>query len=210
MTITDLTHVISQDMPVYPGTEPPVIVDGCTIEKDGFAEKTLTMFTHTGTHMDAPAHVLKGKKTLDQLSAAFFVGKAVMLDCTEVNGEIDIARLQEIEVDLFAADYLILKTGWCKYWGSDAYYDHFPVLSLDAAAYLAGLELRGIGIDTISVDPVSAADLPVHRILLEKNMVIIENLNLPDELPSEFTLSCLPMKLKGADGSPIRAVAMTY
>lgn len=208
MTIIDLTHAIADNMPVYPGTEPPVIIDGCTIEKDGFAEKTLTMFTHTGTHMDAPAHVLNGKKTLDQFSANYFVGKGVMLDCAGVTGEIGMNLLLEIEVDLLTADFLILKTGWDVHWGSDHYFDDFPVLSLEAAEYMAGMGLRGIGVDAISVDPVSASDLPVHRLLFAKDMVIVENLKLPDELPSQFTFSCLPLKLKDADGSPIRAVAM--
>lgn len=208
MNIIDLTHVISDNMPVYPGTEPPMIIDGCTIEKDGFAEKTVTMFTHTGTHMDAPAHVLEGKKTLDQFSANYFVGKAVMLNCADVTGEIGVDLLQEKEVDLLTADFLIIKTGWDVLWGNDQYFDNFPVLSIEAAEYLASLGLRGIGVDTISVDPVSSSDLPVHRILFDKEMVIVENLKLSPDLPDEFILSCLPLKLLDADGSPIRAVAM--
>lgn len=208
MKVIDLTHTISEDMPVFPGTKSPVIVDGCTIDKDGFAEKTLTMFTHTGTHMDAPAHVLKGKRTLDQFPAGHFVGKAVVLDCTSLEGKINLSDLKKIEIKLESADFLILKTGWDQYWGKGSYFNDFPVLSIDAAKYLIQLDLRGIGVDTISVDPVDAANLPIHRVLFEKELIIVENLKLPIDLPDEFIFSCLPLHLHDADGSPIRAVAM--
>jgi arylformamidase len=67
MNVIDLSHPFSEDMPVYPGTESPEIVEACTITGHGFAEKRLRLFSHTGTHLDAPAHILSGAVTLDRL-----------------------------------------------------------------------------------------------------------------------------------------------
>lgn len=76
MTVIDLTHVISPEMPVYLGTEGPRLTPVFTCEKDGFRETLLSMFSHTGTHMDAPAHVLSGRTTLDAFPVSQFVGSA--------------------------------------------------------------------------------------------------------------------------------------
>ena len=81
MNILDLTYVISPHMPVYPGTEGPTLAPACTHEKDGFQETLLSMYSHTGTHMDAPAHVLAGRASLDELPASQFVGKATVIRC---------------------------------------------------------------------------------------------------------------------------------
>ena len=64
MRVLDLTHTIAENMPVYPGTETPIFVGANTYEKDGFKETKLTMYTHTGTHMDPPAHLFAGRTTL--------------------------------------------------------------------------------------------------------------------------------------------------
>jgi len=77
MKIIDLTHSISPNMPVYPGTEPPVFITGCSIDDISFLEKKITLYSHTGTHMDAPAHLIKGSKTLDLLPIEHFYGKAI-------------------------------------------------------------------------------------------------------------------------------------
>lgn len=80
LTVLDLTHTIAEGMPVYPGTEPPTLQQANTIEKDGFAEKRICMYSHTGTHIDAPAHMLGGAPSLDQLGAGQFVGTAMVID----------------------------------------------------------------------------------------------------------------------------------
>ena len=85
MNILDLTQTISQDMPVYPGTEQPKLEPASTYERDKFRETLLTMFSHTGTHMDAPAHIIPGRTTLDSFAASQFVGSALVVDCRELN-----------------------------------------------------------------------------------------------------------------------------
>ena len=79
--ILDLTHCISPEMPVYPGTEQPVLTTACTIREAGYRETILHMYSHTGTHMDAPAHMIEGGRTLDAFPAETFVGPGFVLDC---------------------------------------------------------------------------------------------------------------------------------
>ena len=81
MKMLDLTHCITPEMPVYPGTEPPRLTAACTMEKDGFRETLLEMYSHTGTHMDAPAHMLPKGRTLDDFPAETFAGRGFVLDC---------------------------------------------------------------------------------------------------------------------------------
>ncbi len=209
MKMIDLTHTIEESMPVYPGTEPPRIIEATTVEVEGFAEKLLTLFSHTGTHMDAPAHMLKEGICLDQMEVSKFMGKAVLVDTEGISGkEVDLEDLLQFKAALDESDYLILRTGWSKFWGTDDYFGPFPVLSQKAAKWVSERGLKGIGVDAISVDPIDSTVLPNHLILLGSGMVIIENLTNLEKLPQSFSLFCLPLKIGHADGAPIRAVGL--
>ena len=210
MIIVDLTHSISPDMPVYPGTEQPVFETGCTIEANGFLEKKMSFFSHTGTHMDAPAHMIKDAGTLDQLPIGHFYGKALLVDVsTRSNPTIGIDAFASQKEILEQTQFLLIHTGWSRYWHSGRYFSDFPVLSIEAARWLGRFNLKGIGLDTISADPADSTDFPVHKAVLGNNTVIIENLTHLNALPSNrFFFSCFPLKIAGSDGSPVRAVAL--
>ncbi len=209
MTIVDLSHRIAPGMPVYPGTDPPDILDTTSIAIEGFAEKRITMFTHTGTHMDAPAHIVPGAKTLDLFAVDQFVGAGLALDASGVGSEISASWLREEEKEIRRCEFLLLYTGWSHKWGSKGYFEGFPVLSGEAASWLTTLGLKGIGLDAISIDPVDATELTIHKILLAKDLVIIENLlGIEQLIRRNFLFSCLPLKIAAADGSPVRAVAI--
>jgi kynurenine formamidase len=209
MTIVlDLSHTLAEGMPVYPGTEPPTLRQANTVAKDGFAEKLLTMYSHTGTHIDAPAHMLAGGATLDQLGAGHFVGRACVLD---------VAGQRFIEQVFLAAqasliegsDFVLFHTGWSRFWGQEAYFEAFPVLTPEATQWLAARSLKGIGFDAISVDPVGSTDFANHLVLFRQGMISIENLTgLEPLIGKRFLFSCLPLKIEEADGSPVRAVAI--
>lgn len=211
MKIIDLTHFISPDMPVYPGTEHPVFVTGCSIEDDGFLEKKITLYSHTGTHVDAPAHLLSKHKTLDDLPVEHFYGSALMLDFAHLKTDtIGVEALEPYQSKIKEVDFLLLHTGWSQYWGADTYFSGFKVLSLEAANWLASSGLKGLGLDTLSADPADTTDYPIHKALMQKDIIIIENLTNLLKLPStQFNFSCFPLKFQEADGSPVRAVAYT-
>ena len=210
MKVIDLTQTIKNDMPVYPGTEKPKLNAANTIEKDGFCETLLEMFSHTGTHTDSPAHLFAHGKSLDKFDASHFCGRAVMLDCTGLPENFRITKdmLLTLGEKLRKADFLILKTGWEKYWNDEKYFCGFPCIDTDAAKYLADSGKKGIGVDAISVDPVGVP-LDVHKILLgTDNFIIVENLCNLDEIGcDEFEFCSLPLKFERADGAPTRAIA---
>ena len=209
MKIIDLTHPIEPGMPVFPGTEPPEILTACTVEEHGFLEKKITMYSHTGTHIDAPAHMLENGPTLDQFPGETFIGKACIYRHTSRTQRISVDHLRDFVVQLQTADYLLIGTGWDRYWGQREYFHEFPVLTEETAKWLLNFQLKGIGLDVISADSIDSKDYSVHRVLLSHNMVIVENLTnimlLPD---SGCTFQCFPLNLKNADGSPVRAVAI--
>ena len=204
--LIDLTHVIHPDMPVYPGTEKPVFSDGTSLEKEGFLEKKISFFSHTGTHMDAPAHILKEGKTLDALHVESFMGKAL---CIDVTGEfIEEEFLRKYEGELKDVDFVVFRSGWSKFWGDEKYFRDFPTLTCKAAEFLCEFDLKGIGLDMISIDKVENETLSIHKIILAKEIVIIENLTNLGKLPKSFELCVLPLHVKDADGAPVRAVAV--
>ena len=179
MKVHDLTHTIRNDMPVYPGTEQPRLTTACTIDQCGYRETLLHMYSHTGTHMDAPAHMLKNGAALDSYDAARFTGRAVVVDCRDAE------------------------------WGSPAYYEGFPCLTAEAAAYLASLPLKGVGEDTISLDPCDSTDFPNHMTLLGADFVNTENLRGLEPLAGRtVTFVTLPLKFENADGCSCRAIAV--
>lgn len=210
MRATDLSHTISPGMPYFPGTEPPVFSKPFTIASHGFAEQKITILTHSGTHMDAPAHIFKAGPTLEQLGLPHFVGSALALDLTRLPANfIDVDDLRPFQHLLAGLDFVLLRTGWCEHWGKAAYFRDYPVLSEAAAQWLAGFSFMGIGVDTISFDSHDSTALPIHRIFLAKNILLIENLVNLEKVPAgEFVFCCLPLKIAEADGAPVRAIAL--
>ena len=210
MKILDLSHILEVGMPVFPGTGLPAFKETASIETDGYREKKIAICSHTGTHIDAPAHIITGTKTLDQLPVETFCGDAFLLNCAGTGKEtIDLQDLHTREDAICKCEYLLFHTGWSRYWGDEQYFSGYPVLAPDAARWLAGLGLKGVGMDTISADPSDSVDLPIHTILLGAGMVIVENLTKLSAVPiHSFLFACFPLKIKHADGSPVRAVAM--
>lgn len=212
MNIVDLTHLIRPDMPVYPGTEGPKLSPANTVERDGFCETLLTMYSHTGTHMDAPAHLFMDRPTLDAFPASAFCGTALTIDCSKLTGgaRITMDRIRPRLAEAEQADFLLFFTGWSRHWGRDAYFDGFPVMAREVAEFLIRTKKKGVGLDAISVDAVGDAALPIHKLLLKNaDIVIVENLvNLEQTLGAPFTFFSLPLKYANADGAPARVVAL--
>lgn len=212
MKVIDLTHQICADMPVFPGTEPPRFEKANTLEEHGFLETRITITSHTGTHVDAPAHMMKDGYTLDNFVIEKFIGNAVILDFSNFKlHQIKVSNLKIIEPIITKdVDFLIIKTGWSNYWGTSQYYNNFPYLTDESATWLTKFKLKGIGIDAISIDSIDSAVFSVHKIFMKKNMLIIENLTNLDSIDcSRFIFAVMPLNTKSADGSPARAVAIS-
>ena len=130
MKVIDLTHTIKADMPVYPGTDTPKLIPANSYEKEGFKETLLQMYTHTGTHMDPPAHLYAGRTTLDRFPIEQFIGKALVIDCRDLkSGElITIDRIRKYGEKSEKADFLLFNLGWDKLWGTNDYFGDYPYI----------------------------------------------------------------------------------
>lgn len=207
MKLIDLTHLISEEVLPYPGTEPALLAEANTLEKDGFRETSIRMYSHTGTHMDAPAHMLRSGEYLDSMDISRFCGRAYVMDCTRY-GEGGLIGDDELRNDarLEGAEYLILSTGWEKHWNTPKYFGRFPVLTEKAAMYLSSLGIKGIGVDAMSLDTMDSTAFPVHHIIFERGMLVVENLcNLAGIRGKNVSFFALPLKFKDSDGAPVRA-----
>lgn len=206
--IIDHTHRIHPEIFVYPGTPSPLIEACCSLEKEGFVEHKVWMTTHTGTHVDAPAHLFENGKTLDQYPLEKFMGKTIMISC-EGKQKIERSFLEASRDLLDASEFVLLYTGWQTYWESPEYMAGFPVCTSEAASWLCNFPLKGIGFDTPSADSPHAKEYSNHRLFLAHDILIYENLCNLDGLPNHpFEFCGVPLKLKHTDGAPVRAFSI--
>ena len=212
MKVRDLTQLITATMPVYPGTDPPHLTVANTYETDGFRETLLSLYSHTGTHMDAPFHLFGDKTKLNEMPAAQFVGKALVIPCRGYGAgeEIGMEALAPIRQLADEADFLLFDTGWSNHWGKAEYFGDYPVPSLEVCRYALESGKKGLGLDTIGIDPIAEEGLTRHRLLLSQGgIVIIENLMNLDQIGEGlFLFAALPLHYENADGAPVRAVAV--
>src|SRR5690606_27958069 len=103
-------------------------------------------------HVDAPSHMLAGAPSLDCLDVGHFVGEGCLVDATACTGTIQVETLRASEALISGASFVLVRTGWDRYWGEGGYFSGYPVLSSDAAEWLAARRLKGVGFDAISAD----------------------------------------------------------
>jgi arylformamidase len=207
VALIDLTHPIDNKIPVFPGEPGPKISIIADHGNHGYRVKWLEMGSHTGTHMDAPFHLMANGKTLDQFPISQFTGFATVIPIPPFTRLIEIPFLTRFQEKIKESEFVLFVTGWSKFWGTDNYFRDFPVLTEDAAQWLTGHPLKGIGMDTISVDPVDSVSLQIHHIILHAGWIIIENLIFPEKFQADKPVfHCFPLRIADADGSPVRAV----
>jgi len=183
----------------------------------------LVMNEHNGTHVDAPAHFISDAKpqshiTIDQVPLTRLMGRGVRLDCREFKEgdyvtETFVAQWEEEHGALKAGDIVLFNFGWSAHWGlrpdDKRYVLDWPGVSMGAAEYLIEKSVGALGVDTLSPDPPAAlAKNPIHPVVLEKQVLIVENLTNLEHLPDFFLFLAMPLKIRGGSGSPIRAVAV--
>ncbi len=207
MPVYDLTHTLTTHTAPYPGTPAPHIHPFAKIENEGFRELSLTLSTHIGTHMDAPAHMLANGSFLDELNPDLFFGTGIVVDARSPGR---LALSADLVSDSLKTDFVLFYTGWDRNWEQAAYFDSFPYLSPELAAKLSQLPIKGVGIDGPSVDARDSRDFKAHLELLGNGKLILENLTgLSQLLNQSFTLFALPLKVKQSDGAPARVLALT-
>ena len=207
----DLTQAIENGMTVYIGDAVPKISSFKRLEKDGVNLSIMTLGSHTGTHVDAPIHFVKGGKPLDQLSIDRFVGEAVVLDFSDIRpgGEITASDLRRRATRVERGDMVLLYTGMSRRWGDPQARRTITYLSESAAHWLVSKGVKAVGIDYLSVERFGARVPVAHVTLLSHGIPIIESLNsnLSKLRGQRILFFCLPIKIRGCDGAPARAIA---
>lgn len=198
MKIIDLTQLMTASMPVYPGTEPPHLTVANTYETDGFRETLLSFFSHTGTHMDAPFHLFGDRTKLNEMPAAQFVGKALVISCMRMAQArksawkplLPSAGLRMRRIFFFSIPVGAGIGAKRNISGTIP----FPLRRSAAMRWKAGK--KGLGFDTIGIDPIADEGLTRHRLLLsQRDIVIIENLTNLDKIGGGlFLFAALPLK----------------
>ncbi len=207
MRLVDLSVPIVTGMPVYPGDPAVTIGPALTVAEHGVNVLHLDMGSQTGTHVDAPFHIDDALPRLDELPLERFAGPAVVIDARGLAPRTPIVLTEAPDTAI-----VLIATGWSAHWGSEDYLAH-PYLTAESASLLVEAGVRTVGIDALSVDPTPAEDFPAHRILCGAHAVIAENLRSLDVLLDAqasghaIEVSLLPLRLPGADGAPVRAVA---
>jgi len=209
MSIIDLSHDITHQMKVFPA-DPAVGILRHHYYQNGYFVSQVIFGTHTGTHIDVPVHKIKGGRTVDEEPIDKFLGRAFVLDIPGLQPleEITPAHLEKFAAKLEGIRAVILRTNWGKHFGMDDFFTSFPGLSEAAVDWLFAHQIRLIGLESPSVNALRHQE--IHTLLLEKEILIVESLANVDQIPTQYVqFFAVPLKLKGLDGSPVRAFAIT-
>ena len=209
--ILDLTREISTDTKVFPGSPLPKFITWNKMEIHNYHSEVVFMSTHTGTHMDAPSHFVTGVSSIDQIPVNRFISRAILVKISKTSDELITAgEIEASKIKILEGNSVVFSTSWENEVDNDYYFNHSPGLSEDAAEYLIDKRVNAVCIDSPSIDRGSDVNFPVHKLLLSKDILIVENLcNLSKIDNQNFTLIMTPLKLSGASGSPIRAIAIS-
>lgn len=184
-----------------------------SVECEGVSVTQISVATHVGTHLDAPSHLIKGGKSIDQIPLHTLCGRATVVSIEKSGAEQITARdLIESDVNYSPGDALLVRTGWGEKFETKDYYEH-PYFSEDAAHWIVEQQFRLVGVDTMTPeipDNLRSAefDFPIHRILLGKGILILEHLYLEEVIGQRFDLFVGSLKIAKADGAPARVLAM--
>jgi kynurenine formamidase len=208
----DLTLTISESIPNFPGSPSPQFISWSSIKDDGYNLELLFLSSHTGTHLDAPYHFAKNGAKIHQIPVTRLVGNALLIKIKKVkNQAITKKDLQEFERKngkIPNSSSIIFLTDWQKNLNKNFYFTNNPGLSKSAADYLVFKKINLVGIDSPSIDLGIDKSFTVHKILAKNDILIVENLSNLEKIPTlEFDFTILPLKLKDATGSPVRAIA---
>jgi len=203
MRIYDISVPLGEGLPAYPG-DPRVLVEpALTLERgDGANVCRITLAGHSGTHIDAPSHMLAGGATLDAVPLSLLMGRALVAD---LRGATEIGPRELETLPLQGEERLLLKTDNSLLWGVPGFRPDYVSLNAAGAGFLLKAGIRLVGIDYLSIESFDG-DGSVHRRLLGAGVVILEGLDLSRVEGGVYELLCLPLRIPGAEGATARAV----
>ncbi len=208
-----MPRIVDLTLTVQPGMRGVDFEINSTIAGKGWNTTLLHLYSHSGTHLDAPYHFIAHGERVDELILDKCVGQALVIDLTSLKPRelITVEHMAAYAEKIGPGARLLLRTDWSTRAGSPEYRSHLPRVSLPLAEWLAERRIALLGVEPPSVADVNDREelTSVHRALLEAGIVVVEGLVNLDELrQEEVTFIALPLKLKGGDGSPVRAIAI--
>lgn len=208
----DISFPIDEKIAIYPNNPIYEIERVTDVDSgDNATVSRITMGTHTGTHIDAPAHFIQGGKTLDQIPLERMNGEAVVINfCGSVDDyPTDITCEMLMQYDIHRDDIVILKTHNTDVWKGDRIIDDYVTLTYDAASYLVDIGVKMVGIDYLTIErPRHKREegKSIHKTLLGNDVLICEGLSLASVLEGRYEFLCLPINVSGVDGLSVRCV----
>jgi len=201
----DVSVPIKTGMVRWPGNPPVRIERALDMDRgDNSNVSAITMGSHTGTHMDAPAHFLRSGGGIDELPLSLAIGRARVI---QIEDMVSVRPGELVPHKIRRGERTLLKTNnSARCWQMDSFIEDFVYLSAEAAKYLVDRGVRMVGIDYLSVGGYKKDGAATHRYLLEAGIWIIEGLDLSRVEQGEYVLVCLPLKIAGGDGAPARVV----
>jgi arylformamidase len=197
----DVSVTIRSPMPIYDGNPGVDIALAQSIDRGDVANVSrLQLGAHTGTHVDAPRHFIPDAPGADQLALELFVGPCVVADATAASRRIDAELIESLDLGP-GTERVLLKTSNSRLWERDSFTTDFVRLDGSGAAALVQRGVRLVGIDYLSI-----GDPDAHHALLERDIGVVEGLDLRNVDPGSYFLACLPLKIADCDGAPARAV----
>jgi arylformamidase len=210
MTIHDISLTLSPDMPVWPGDPAVQLEKVSSMDAGDHANVSrLSAGVHTGTHVDAPHHFLNDGRTVESLPLEILTGPCYV---TQIPDDMDVISAEVLERIPIADGTTRLLFGtrnshlWAK--GENSFQKDFVAVTEDGAQWLVKRGIRLVGVDYLSVAPFGES-VPTHTVLLKAGIVVVEGLNLSQVPRGFYELYCLPLKLKGSDGAPARAILIS-
>jgi arylformamidase len=213
--LIDVSHTVEHGMVTYKGMPGPVITDYRSREysKEFYAPGTefhigrIEMVANTGTYVDAPFHRFPKGKDLSELPLDALADLPGVRITADRDRAVDVEALKGREL---AGKAVLVHTGWSRYWLSEHYFEAPPFLTTKAAEFLAESGVALVGIDSMNIDDIHDKSRPVHTILLQANIPIVEHLTNLGELPADgFRFFAVPVKVKSFGSFPVRAFAIT-
>jgi len=207
--VVDCSHHYENAMPLMEGIAPPDFADLASVSRDGYAMSRYTFTNHSGTHIDAPAHQIDGGATLDEIPLERLVTEAVVMDCrAHAPGPVGLEGIGGRIADVRPNDLVLFCSGNDRNWGTDAYWKGWCYPDADASSALIARGVSGVGFDGPSADPIDSTTYDLHRLWLTAGCVILENLRSLTELPPRCRVVCAPLKVRKANGGPVRVLAL--
>jgi kynurenine formamidase len=208
----DLTLTLSETIPTFPGSPQPHFIEWTELKRDRYNLEMLFLSSHTGTHVDAPYHFVNNGKKIHQIEPQRFFGEAILIKIKAKPNyaitKFDILKFEKKNGTIPQKSIVILATGWNDNLKRKDFFIKNPGLASSAARYLISKKTNMVGIDSPSIDVGKDSSFSSHHILLRNDVLVLENLcNLNKIKSTTFKIAALPLKLLGATGSPVRAVA---